>query len=310
MPLSPIVNGNATDAAQLNQLINLLTGVMTDQAVTLRMAAGSPLLVDRSDAAGIKGLIAGQRAASTKWFLGLDASDQFAILNAAGTIVNLGITDLGAGTFRGGLAVGGGLSVGGALAIVGALSGVTTGAFSGAISVPASGGIIMGSGASALTLNDQQSSAQTLNFPNIREAETVAVQPQYIYGSFGGLTGTANATGVMMGLAQLITPQVTGRLLILVQTHASTNTNGAGGLVSTRYGTGTAPVNGAALAGTQVGSSALYTEETSTFTRGQSQVGLVTGLTLGTTYWVDLALARVTAGTATIGGGAIVVIEF
>lgn len=107
MPLVAVTAGQQAGHAQLDQLIDLLTGVMTDQVVTLRLAAGSPLVLDRSDAAGIKGLLAGQRVAGTKWFLGLDASDQFAVLNAAGTLVNLGITDLGAGTFRAGLTAGG-----------------------------------------------------------------------------------------------------------------------------------------------------------------------------------------------------------
>jgi len=44
-----------------------------------------------------------QRSGAAKYFLGLDSSDQFVLLNAAANAANLTVTDAGAGTFRGAL---------------------------------------------------------------------------------------------------------------------------------------------------------------------------------------------------------------
>lgn len=144
MPLQAVSNTQTQDAAQVQQLIDLLKGVMSDQQVTLKMTGAAPLVLNRNDVAAANLLLlAAQRQGGSKWFLAHDASDQFALLNAAANAVNFGVTDLGAGAFRAGLSIAGPLSgvtslgMGGALsgvtslAMSGALSGATTGAFSG-----------------------------------------------------------------------------------------------------------------------------------------------------------------------------------
>src|SRR5438309_1082651 len=79
-----------------------------------------------------------------------------------------------------------------------------------------------------------------------------AIQPVVASATPADPTGTTDTTGKMMGLAIAVTPLVTGRLKIFVSGSAANNTINDGAAVQIRYGTGTAPVNGAALTGTAV----------------------------------------------------------
>lgn len=126
-------------------------------------------------------------------------------------------------------------------------------------------------------------------------------------------TGTTSSAGVMMGLSGSITPHKSGKIQIIVSGNIANNTSGDGAQTQIRYGTGTAPTNGAALTGTTAGALAkivnsllaLLVPGSGNFTCN----AIVSGLTLGTTYWVDLSLARITGGTATISGISISIIE-
>lgn len=106
-----------------------------------------------------------------------------------------------------------------------------------------------------------------------------------------------NSTSVftMMGLAGAITPKKSGTLMLTISGNltGTTTTAGDGIAYQLSYGTGTAPTTNAALAGTQVGSAPQYTNPT-TVTAVDIQVpfsitAVITGLTLGTAYWLDLA---------------------
>lgn len=112
-------------------------------------------------------------------------------------------------------------------------------------------------------------------------------------------TGTASSTGVMMGLAQSITPRGTGRVLAIVTgSMANDNAVFSGAVAGIRYGTGAAPANGAALTGTLVGGSPAVDSTVSMQRDAFAAHAVVTGLVPGTPYWFDLAIARVTGGTA------------
>jgi hypothetical protein len=124
-------------------------------------------------------------------------------------------------------------------------------------------------------------------------------------------------TGVMMGLSGSITPSRSGTVLILISGDMSNTTSGDGGKVQIRYGTGSAPANGAALAGTAAGAQPQMTcagilsglVSLSGCTTPLSTNAVVTSLSVGMTYWIDTSLAAVTGGTATIKNVSITAIE-
>ena len=156
------------------------------------------------------------------------------------------------------------------------------------------------------TIANGATTSQTINLPVTREAETLAVKPQ-VYTSLStpvNPIGTTNTTGVMMGMGgtATITPQVTGRVLVTINGQLATNTATDGAKVEIRMGTGGAPSNGTAMAGqgTVYGSQQSYTGVTGALSVPFSSTIIVTGLTVGTAYWIDTDLAAVTGGTATI----------
>lgn len=114
-------------------------------------------------------------------------------------------------------------------------------------------------------------------------------------------TATTNTTGVMMGLAQSFTPNFSGRVLILVSGYLSNGTASAGAKTQIRHGTGTAPINGAALVGTADGNFVAIQNGTSPMAAIPFAMQVIlTGLTIGTAYWIDLSLASLTSGTSTL----------
>lgn len=125
---------------------------------------------------------------------------------------------------------------------------------------------------------------------------------------------TTSTNGVMAGLAKTITPLSTGRILIIVTGQATNGTGDSGFRYDLRYGTGNAPGNGTALTGTQVGSTITGSAVASSTTTSVVispfvHHGIVTGLTKGTTYWVDLGQYSVTSGTTTFTNINITIIE-
>jgi hypothetical protein len=113
-------------------------------------------------------------------------------------------------------------------------------------------------------------------------------------------SGTTSTTGLMMGLAVAITPLVSGNLEIKLVGSIANATATDGAKAQLRYGTGTAPANGAALTGTTSGSLVEATQLLAAQKVPFALLGYVSGLTLGTAYWVDVGLAAITGGTATI----------
>ncbi len=113
-------------------------------------------------------------------------------------------------------------------------------------------------------------------------------------------TLTASATYVHMGLGATasITPVLAGRIAFTISGDiASTNGNSATTQLS--FGTGTAPTNGTAFTGTQVGSQVVQTALTGYLVTPFSLTAVVTGLTVGTAYWLDLVL-KSSSGNATV----------
>lgn len=120
----------------------------------------------------------------------------------------------------------------------------------------------------------------------------------------------------MQGLAGTITPRTTGKVLILITgTIQSTVTTAGDGIkLQASYGTGTAPANAGTLAGTQVGQIVTYTNPATVVAADVNVpftvAAVVTGLTRGTAYWVDLAAESVaTISTVKLTGVSVSVVE-
>jgi hypothetical protein len=113
----------------------------------------------------------------------------------------------------------------------------------------------------------------------------------------------------MAGLAVTYTPSTTGRIIILVSLNMVNNTSGDGTQAQIRYGTGTAPANGAALTGTAVGSLLKSRASAASANTPATLVALVTGLAVGTQVWIDVSQAAITGGTASLTGIYILIME-
>jgi hypothetical protein len=151
--------------------------------------------------------------------------------------------------------------------------------------------------------------ARDLNLPLTLQTETLAVVPQITQRLPANPTGRASATAAMMGLAGSITPQVTGRLKIEVTGSVTSGSNGGGGTIQIRYGTGTAPTNAAALTGTAAGNPVIFDQGSANDRILFTCIGYVTGLTPGTAVWIDLSLASNGTGTTTVSSLTIIAEE-
>jgi hypothetical protein len=89
------------------------------------------------------------------------------------------------------------------------------------------------------------------------------------------------------------------------------NSSTGGVTVRLRWGTGTAPIHGAALVGTTVGTFVNYSVSVSGNRIPCAVSGIVTGLVPGTTYWLDASYGINTAvGTGFLDNVQIIAMEF
>jgi hypothetical protein len=146
--------------------------------------------------------------------------------------------------------------------------------------------------------------------PIIRQNEIRAVKPQIGTLNSAAPTGNVSTVAKMMGLAGAITPQVTGRIAIFVAGMTVNSTAiGSGVNITGKYGTGAAPANGAASAGTTFGIQQHFVASTVAGQQGFTCQGVITGLTLGVAIWIDLEVVAVTSGGATVKDVQIVAFE-
>lgn len=122
-------------------------------------------------------------------------------------------------------------------------------------------------------------------------------------------TGTTDLTGKMMGLAGAITPTSTGKVLIIISGTSSNNTILDGSSMQIRTGTGSAPANGDALTGTAQGGKVRSNTAVGGELMPFSVNAIVSSLTLNTAIWIDIGLAAITGGTASIADVSISVHE-
>ena len=121
-------------------------------------------------------------------------------------------------------------------------------------------------------------------------------------------TLTASTTGVMMGLAASITPLNSGNLLILISGDCTDSVISDGCAMQIRFGTGTAPINGAALTGTAAGGVVKSNDAAATGRTPFTLNAIVTG-TLSVANWVDMSLAAITGGNASVFDVSVSIVE-
>ena len=120
---------------------------------------------------------------------------------------------------------------------------------------------------------------------------------------------TSSLVGVMMGLSASITPTKTGTILILVSGDMDNDTNSSGARVQIRTGTGSVPTNGSVLTGTAQGSLVSFEQNNLSVRVPFSLNAIQTGLTLNTTYWIDISLVSITGGISRVRDVSISVVE-
>lgn len=123
-----------------------------------------------------------------------------------------------------------------------------------------------------------------------------AYVPVVAQGTPANPTGTSSTAGVMMGLAQTITPLMSGVVTVILSGDISNDTAADGAKVRLRYGTGTAPANAAAAAGTAAGRLSHATKLLAGQKVPFSLNVVISGLTANTAYWFDAQLAVEVSG--------------
>lgn len=137
--------------------------------------------------------------------------------------------------------------------------------------------------------------------------------PAFTYATASNETVTSTyPTFLMLGLGFTYTPTKSGALLIAIQGSLGANAVSLP-IVQAAYGTGTAPVNGAAATGTIFANSqqAGFNVPAINDRNLANLLGFITSLTVGTAYWFDLQGANINAGdTCFFDGASITIVEF
>ena len=123
-----------------------------------------------------------------------------------------------------------------------------------------------------------------------------------------GITG-ATAAAVMLGLAGSFTPNAGGNMMLWVTGDILCGTIGSGATIQIAYGTGAAPANNAALTGTLAAKALNFVASTAAGRAPFNMMAYIAGLTVGTAYWLDLAVQNLTGGTTTIADVTVTVLE-
>lgn len=119
-----------------------------------------------------------------------------------------------------------------------------------------------------------------------------------VFGTSGAPGTTTSTTAVMCGSAIAFTPTSSARAQFYVQGLVA-NSAATGSSMQLRYGTGTAPVNGAGASGTQVAQTTKWATLNANSQVEFTLFGYSSTLTPGTAYWVDCAQFSNAAGPTT-----------
>lgn len=142
---------------------------------------------------------------------------------------------------------------------------------------------------------------RTLKAPALTASQEIAVKHTVNSQTSAAPTGNVSTTAKMMGLAFAFTPDSTGRVLVVFAGMCFNSTAiGSGTSITGKFGTGTAPVNGAASAGTTFGIQQRFIASTVAGKQGFTCMAIISGLVAGTAYWFDLEVVAVTSGGASV----------
>lgn len=107
--------------------------------------------------------------------------------------------------------------------------------------------------------------------------------------SSDGSTSTMKMAG--LGATFNFTPAKSTRELVTLYCTATNASNGTNDTFQPYYGTGSAPANQAAVTGTAVGSTLAVSPRSASAPAAFSSILVITGLTIGSTYWFDVSMA-------------------
>lgn len=133
--------------------------------------------------------------------------------------------------------------------------------------------------------------------------------------SSSALAPTSTSSYVMGGMNAQITPTRSGNVMAVLTGYltSSATTIDEGIILQLAYGTGSAPAYQAAAAGTTFGKAVEFSNG-ATVTAADERVpitaqGLVTALTIGTTYWIDFQMEGITAETTSLNNATLTLVE-
>lgn len=175
--------------------------------------------------------------------------------------------------------------------------------------VTAAGDLLQGSSAGILERLAVGSAGQRLSPISGKEAW---VTPGSQGVTHANPTGTTSNTYKMAGLGDTwtFTPNFSGRVLVIVNGVFTNTLINDGVSTYIAYGTGAAPANGAAATGTAAGQTQDWLAYVANARSPFCLAAVLTGLAVGTQYWIDLGVEAVTAGTASIATPNLSVVEF
>jgi hypothetical protein len=134
--------------------------------------------------------------------------------------------------------------------------------------------------------------------------------------SSSALVPTSTSSFVMGGMGAQITPARSGNVMAVLTGYLTTSavTINEGIILQLAYGTGSAPAYQAAAAGTVFGKAVDYANAIAWTTAADSKQpvtvqGLVTGLTIGTTIWVDFQMEGITAEDVSLNNAVLTLVE-
>lgn len=128
--------------------------------------------------------------------------------------------------------------------------------------------------------------------------------PNYTFGYVSSPTGNVSTTEKAMGLGSSckLTPNSSGIVFVVITGMVGNSTAaGNGTVVKGRYGTGSAPINGATSGlGSQFGTPQNFVASTTAGIQGFAIQAVLGSFTLGTQVWFDLSVVAAISGGASI----------